>query len=179
MGRLLSIDGMKFRDGKRSDKVTVDTARDMQVQAVCLGNKTIKSRPPFGFLSMFADGFGRLGEIMDGEKSVEEKRGKRLGLSRRKRKEGKGKGKSKSSGSLSYSKWKDKRRRRGRGRRRESRWSTKAADPQRSGMFDDVERGGKGGNSGAASPGASHWGLWVSLATQILRVGWRQGTQAC
>ena len=179
MGRLLSIDGMKFRDGKRSDKVTVDTARDMQVQAVCLGNKTIKSRPPFGFLSMFADGFGRLGEIMDGEKSVEEKRGKRLGLSRRKRKEGKGKGKSKSSGSLSYSKWKDKRRRRGRGRRRESRWSTKAADPQRSGMFDDVERAGKDGDSGAASPGASHWGLWVSLATQILRVGWRQGTQAC
>ena len=179
MGRLLSIDGMKFRDGKRSDKVTVDTARDMQVQAVCLGNKTIKSRPPFGFLSMFADGFGRLGEIMDGEKSVEEKRGKRLGLSRRKRKEGKGKGKSKSSGSLSYSKWKDKRRRRGRGRRRESRWSTKAADPQRSGMFDDVERGGKGGDNGAASPGTSHWGLWVSLATQILRVGWRQGTQAC
>ena len=173
MGRLLSIDGMKFRDGKRSDKVTVDTARDMQVQAVCLGNKTIKSRPPFGFLSMFADGFGRLGEIMDGEKSVEEKRGKRLGLSRRKRKEGKGKGKSKSSGSLSYSKWKDKRRRRGRGRRRESRWSTKAADPQRSGMFDDVERDVDVDN-GAASPGASHWGLWVSLATQILRIGWRQ-----
>ena len=128
---------------------------------------------------MFADGFGRLGEIIDGAKSVEEKRGKRLGLSRRKRKEGKGKGKSKSSGSLSYSKWKDKRRRRGRGRRRESRWSTKAADPQRSGMFDDVERAGKGGDSGAASPGTSHWGLWVSLATQILGVVWRQGTQAC
>ena len=174
MGRLLSIDGMKFRDGKRSDKVTVDTARDMQVQAVCLGNKTIKSRPPFGFLSMFADGFGRLGEIMDGEKSVEEKRGKRLGLSRRKRKEGKGKGKSKSSGSLSYSKWKDKRRRRGRGRRRESRWSTKAADPQRSGMFDDVERDNVNVDNGAASPGTSHWGLWVSMATQILREGWRQ-----
>ena len=178
MGRLLSIDGMKFRDGKRSDKVTVDTARDMQVQAVCLGNKTIKSRPPFGFLSMFADSFGRLGEIIDGAKSVEEKRGKRLGLSRRKRKEGKGKGMSKSSGSLSYSKWKDKRRRRGRGRGRGSRWSTKAADPQRSGMFDDVERDVDVDN-GAASPGASNWGLWVSLAIQLLRVVCRQGTQAC
>ena len=128
-------------------------ATDYKTTAVCLGTKTIAKKPPplpaMVALNMF-EGMNPIAAILSGkDKERKKKRNKNFRKGRKRN---------------------GKRRRRGRNR------GGKTKDPQRSGMFDDVERDVNVDN-GAASPGASHWGLWVSLATQILRIGWRQ--QAC
>ena len=150
----MSINGLNWRDGKTIHKMSSVNATDYKTTAVCLGTKTIAKKPPplpaMVALNMF-EGMNPIAAILSGkDKERKKKRNKNFRKGRKRN---------------------GKRRRRGRNR------GGKTKDPQRSGMFDDVERGGKGGNSGAASPGTSHWGLWVSLATQILRIGWRQ--QAC
>ena len=130
-------------------------ATDYKTTAVCLGTKTIAKKPPplpaMVALNMF-EGMNPIAAILAGkDKERKKKRNKNFRKGRNR-----------------------KGRRRGRGRKR----GGKSADPQRSGMFDDVERAGKDGDSGAASPGARHWGLGLSLATQLLRIGWTQGTHA-
>ena len=125
-------------------------ATDYKTTAVCLGTKTIAKKPPplpaMVALNMF-EGMNPIAAILTGkDKERKKKRNKNFRKGRKRN---------------------GKRRRRGR------KGGGKTKDPQRSGMFDDVERDVDVDN-GAASPGARHWGLWVSLATQILRTGWRQ-----
>ena len=147
----MSINGLNWRDGKTIHKMSSVNATDYKTTAVCLGTKTIAKKPPplpaMVALNMF-EGMNPIAAILAGkDKERKKKRNKNFRKGRNR-----------------------KGRRRGRGRKR----GGKSADPQRSGMFDDVERAaGKDGDSGA-SPGARHWGLGLSLATQLLRVGWTQ-----
>ena len=125
-------------------------ATDYKTTAVCLGTKTIAKKPPplpaMVALNMF-EGMNPIAAILSGkDKERKKKRNKNFRKGRKRN---------------------GKRRRRGRNR------GGKTKDPQRSGMFDDVERDVDVDN-GAASPGARHWGLWVSLATEIIRIQWRQ-----
>ena len=151
----MSINGLNWRDGKTIHKMSSVNATDYKTTAVCLGTKTIAKKPPplpaMVALNMF-EGMNPIAAILAGkDKERKKKRNKNFRKGRNR-----------------------KGRRRGRGRKR----GGKSADPQRSGMFDDVERDVDVDN-GAASPGASNWGLWVSLAIQLLRIVCRQGTQAC
>ena len=144
----MSINGLNWRDGKTIHKMSSVNATDYKTTAVCLGTKTIAKKPPplpaMVALNMF-EGMNPIAAILAGkDKERKKKRNKNFRKGRNR-----------------------KGRRRGRGRKR----GGKSADPQRSGMFDDVERAGKDGDSGA-SPGARHWGLGLSLATQLLRIGW-------